>query len=136
MMKISREFERWPKIVSQFQASYTWSYFDFYFLGIGEKWGVRSISVETLQVAYIECGNCEICMREFFCPYCCNILRREFFFSCQNFWGKVEVGGLYKLFNKWELLKSCGIHGWSSGRGMIFCYWWNLVKGDLAIGNQ
>ncbi len=39
------------------QTSYTWSYFDFYFLGIGEKWEVRSILVETLKVAYLECGK-------------------------------------------------------------------------------
>jgi hypothetical protein len=83
--------------------------FVFLELGRNGKWNLFWWKFQELH--NLNVGNCEICMREFFHPYCCRTLKRGFSFLVWTFRERWRLG-LSKLFNKWKMLKSSGIHGW------------------------
>jgi hypothetical protein len=55
MTRISKQFESWPKIVSQPQGFVCLRLL--HFLGLGKEWELRSIFVRILIVTQIELGN-------------------------------------------------------------------------------
>jgi hypothetical protein len=94
----------------------------FVFLELGGKWNLFWWKFQELH--NLNVGNCEICLRELFHPYCCKKNLKRFSFLVWTFRERWRLG-LSKLFNKWKMLNLVGFMGDSSGRRMVFCYWWN-----------